>query len=452
MRASVLDLGSNSFHVLVADLDAGYVSPVVRELEMLHLGRVVARHGEVPAAERARAVATATRLTDRARAAGTEQHHALATSALRDAANGAEVIAELGTATGTQVRVLDGAEEARLGYLGVRTAVAVPAEPVLVLDLGGGSLELTVGAGRELHWSCSLPLGGSRLSALVDTDPLSSSDVDALRARVDAELAPVLGAVADHAPATTVAIGGTVRALAGIVARARAAWLPPSLNQLELSVAELDTLCHRLVGLDLEGREAVAGTDAGRADHLHVAAIGLTRVLERLGVHTVTISDWGVREGLLLDVQGIVVVPGAATLRQGGIARLCAALDPDDGGPDRVAERVAALVAGSAGRRGSGVGERDLLVAAARLRTSAAQTGLRPDGRAELVERAGLRGYAPWESAVLATLLRFDEPGAIDDGYPPFASLDEATRDRTRRGLALIATAEARAADPVGPA
>jgi exopolyphosphatase / guanosine-5'-triphosphate,3'-diphosphate pyrophosphatase len=452
MRAAVLDLGSNSFHVLVADLDAGHVSPVFRALEMLHLGRVVARHGEVPAAERARAVETARRLTDHARAVGAEQHHALATSALRDAANGAEVIAELGAATGTQVRVLDGATEARLGYLGVRSAVAVPAEPVLVLDLGGGSLELTVGAGRGLRWSESLPLGGSRLSALVDTDPLAPSDVDALRARVDAELAPVLGTVADHAPATTVAIGGTVRALAGIVARARAAWLPPSPNQLQLSVDELAALCDRLVGLDLERRKVVAGTDDGRADHLHVAAIALTRVLAQLDVHTVTISDWGVREGLLLDAQGPVEVPDAATLRRGEIARLRAALGPDDVGPDRVAERVASAVDGAAAREGFGAEDRDLLIAAARLRTSAANAGLRPDGRADVVERAGLRGHAPWESAVLATLLRFDEPAAIDDGYPPFASLDGVTRARTRRLLALLRTAETRTDDPGGSA
>jgi exopolyphosphatase / guanosine-5'-triphosphate,3'-diphosphate pyrophosphatase len=442
MRASVLDLGSNSFHVLVADLDAGHLSPVFRELEMLHLGRVVARHGEVPAAERARAVATARRLTDRARDAGALQHHAVATSALRDAGNGAEVIADLGIATGTRIRVLDGAEEARLGYLGVRAAVAVSDEPVLVLDLGGGSLELTVATGPELRWSGSLPLGGSRLSALVDTDPLSAADVDALRAAVDAELTPALTAVAADPPATTIAIGGSVRALAGMLARDRAVWVPPSLNQLRLPVDEFAGLGERLVGLDLEGRRTAAGPDAGRADHLHVAAIVLTRVLERLGVTAVTIADWGVREGLLLDAQGETEVLDAATLRRGAIDRLCAVFTAR-GGPDAGAERLAARLDVTAARDGLGARERELLVAAARLRTTAARAGLRPDDRADTVERAGLRGHAPWESAVLATLVRAEEPDDSLDGYPPFASLDEPTRGRTRHLLTLLRAAEA---------
>jgi exopolyphosphatase / guanosine-5'-triphosphate,3'-diphosphate pyrophosphatase len=302
MRASVLDLGSNSFHVLVADLDAERVAPVLREAEMLQLGAVVARCGEVPDDVRARAVASVTRMSALARRAGSVDHLVVATSALREATNGAAVLASLGEAAGTDVRVLDGAEEARLGYLGVRAGMTLGTGPVLVLDLGGGSLELTIGTGDEVRWSTSLPLGGSRLSTLVDADPPSPHELAQLTARIDQHLDPVLPLVADHRPRTTVAVGGTVRTMARILADQHgegASW--SAVHRLQAPVDQLMTLRDRLLAQDLEERRELLGDDGGRADHLHVAAVTLTRVLDRLGIATISVSTWGLREGLLLD-------------------------------------------------------------------------------------------------------------------------------------------------------
>jgi exopolyphosphatase / guanosine-5'-triphosphate,3'-diphosphate pyrophosphatase len=301
MRASVLDLGSNSFHLLVADLEAGRVTPVLRRAEMLHLGAIVARHGEVPVDARGRAIASVSRLTGIARRAGAIDHHVVATSALREAANSAEVLASLGGAAGSEVRVLDGTEEARLGYLGVRAAGALPPGPALVLDLGGGSLELTVGVGDEVRWSTSLPLGGSRLSTLVAEDPPTRHDLEQLSARIDEHLLPVLPVLADQHSRTTVAVGGSVRVMARIAAEAGRVETPISVHRLHVSVAELATLRDRLLALDQDGRWELLGVDSGRANHLHVAAVALTRVLERLGIVTITVSAWGLREGLLLD-------------------------------------------------------------------------------------------------------------------------------------------------------
>ena len=126
MRSSVLDLGSNSFHVLVADVhEAGYVDPVLREREMLHLGRVVADHGHIPDEHVQRALAQVEHLSELARRAGAVSRLAVATSALRDASNGAEVVARIAEVAGHPVRVLPGHEEARLSYLGVRAAMGV---------------------------------------------------------------------------------------------------------------------------------------------------------------------------------------------------------------------------------------------------------------------------------------------------------------------------------------
>ena len=153
MRCAVLDLGSNSFHLLVADVEGSAVAPVRREREMLHLGRAVARHGRIPVDLEVRAVATVDRLADLARRSGAQELVAVGTEALRGPERAA-LVARLSEVAGTPIEILDGAEEARLAYLGARASVDVEQEPALVIDLGGGSLELAIGTGERILWAC----------------------------------------------------------------------------------------------------------------------------------------------------------------------------------------------------------------------------------------------------------------------------------------------------------
>jgi exopolyphosphatase / guanosine-5'-triphosphate,3'-diphosphate pyrophosphatase len=447
MRCSVLDLGSNSFHVLVADLDGSTLVPVDREREMLHLGRVVAQHGGVPEPEIARAEATVAHLTALARRSGSLEHLAVATSALRDADNGIEVLTRLSDAAGTPVRTLSGEEEARLAYLGVRAAVAVAAEgePVLVVDLGGGSLELAVGTGAEVAWSTSTPLGVSRLSSVVADDPARRRDLKALLARVDDALSDVDTVVRDLRPRTAIAVGGTVRALARVVAAEDAVWLPTTLNQLHLPVAELARMRDELTAMDLEARLAVPGMKERRADHLHIAAVVLCRTLERLGVEQAVISDWGLREGLLLDAHGAATTArSGAELRAGEIARLRTTFPTDDRHLDHLAALAGQLFDDLRDVHGLASEDRELLQHAARLHDVGETVALRrhPVHGAYLLTNAELRGFAPAEIAILATLVRFHRSRGIGERDAPFASLSAADQDRTRRLLPLLQIAD----------
>ena len=444
MRTSVLDLGSNSFHVLVADLDGHSLSPVMRQREMLHLGRVVAQHGTIPPAHRTEAVATVAHLTGLARRIGAQQHLAVATSALRDADNGPAVIAELSEAAGTEVRILDGRTEAKLAYLGVRAAVAVRAEPVLVLDLGGGSLEFAVGVGDRVVWSASTRLGASRLSALVSRDPMRKRDLHVLTERVDQEVDPVVDIVRSHHPGTTVAVGGTVRALARIAAVDEAVWLPATLNQFRVSRTELDHLRDDLLARDLAGRLDVPGMKEQRADHVHVAAVVLTRVLERLGIDHVTVSDWGLREGILLDAHGVSGPPGADELRSREIERMRCGFVPDDPHPAHVARLAVKVFDGTHGIHGRTEQDRGLLEHAAHLHAVGESLALRRQHQhgAYLVENAELRGFDPSELALLATLVRFHPSRGIDQRFPPYASLSEEDQERARHLLAILQIAD----------
>lgn len=445
MRCAVLDLGSNSFHVLVADLDGHRLVPVRREREMLHLGAEVARHGQVPAAAHQRAVDTVAHLAALARRAGAGSLQAVATSALRDAGNGPEVLTDLRAAAGTDIRVLDGDEEARLAYLGVRSAVALQGEPVLVLDLGGGSLELAVGVAERVQLTRSVRLGASRLSARVSTDPISAAELADLEAHIDAELDTVVEAVQAQVPAATVAVGGTVRALARMAAAARGIWLPSTLNMLDIATDELAALRDKLVGGDLAARLALPGMKDRRADHLHIAAIVVVRTLQRLGIASVTVSDWGLREGLLLTAEGATTPRGPHVLRLDEIERLRTTFVPADPHPVHVAQLAGQLFDATAGVHRLAPPDRELLTHAARVHAVGEAIALRRQHEhgAYLVEHAELHGFTPSEAAQLTTLVRFHRSRGIDPAFPPFAAMDVEVQDRTRRLLALLQLADA---------
>ena len=444
MRRAVLDLGSNSFHLLVADVDGPEVVPVRRSREMLHLGRTVAASGGVPRGVADRAARTVERMADLAVRNGASATVAVATAALRDPAVG-DLRDRLADAAGVPVEPLDGVEEARLAHLGARAAVAVDAEPTLVLDLGGGSLELAVGHGDRTVWAVSLPLGVGRLLPRVGDGPVAAEAAAAVTSLVDAALDPVLPALAGHRPAATIAVGGTVRALAGRLAAAAGRWLPATVNMAPLPTTELAAARDELLALDGTGRAALPGVKERRADHLHVAALVLARVLTRIDGPEAVVSDWGLREGVLLHRFGTPTVRDATALREAEIRRLRRAFGGDDPHPAHVAELAGALFDATAARHGLGPRERRLLTAAAALHGVGTALALRrqQEHGAYLVAHAELRGFPPDETAILTTLVRFHPSRGLSRRFPPLASLGAEDRRACAVLLGLLQVADA---------
>lgn len=445
MRSSVLDLGSNSFHVLVADVgDEGYVDPVLRERQMLHLGRVVAEHGHVTDDARDAVLASVAHLSELAARAGATQRLAVATSALRDAANGPEVVAAIADTVGHPVRVLPGFEEARLSYLGVRAAMGVSPGGLAVLDLGGGSLELAVGTRRRPDLVTSSNLGVSRLSALVHDDPISDDDRARLRATVAEQLELSGGAFDTHLPPRVVAVGGTVRAMARVVAAADRAWTPMTLNRLPLTRERLEALRDELCALDLDGREGVRGMKSRRADHLHIATIILVEVLRALDVDRLEVCDWGLREGVLLDAVGTQLAPSPEQLKDREVRRLHDTFTPDDEHDPHVAELATRLFDLTRSIHGLGDDQRAVLHQAAMVHDIGQSLALRRHHHhgAYIVEHAELRGFSPDECAQLVALVRFHSSRGLKEKHPAVSTLSRDDRRATHVLLALLQAAD----------
>ena len=191
LRVAVLDLGSTSFHLLVADASpTGTIERVVRRRVMLRLGATIADEGAIPKPIASTAVESARALRRVAEEHGAERLLPVATAALRDASNGAPLAESIARALGTPVRVLSGIEEARLIFAAFRHRIPLRDAVALGMDLGGGSLELAIGDGFEVQWETTLPLGVTRLHGeLAQHDPLKRRERKQIEERVEESLA-----------------------------------------------------------------------------------------------------------------------------------------------------------------------------------------------------------------------------------------------------------------------
>lgn len=308
-RVAVFDLGSSSFHLLVCDVTAaGALEPVSRHRATLDLGVALGASGRLPHDRLIVAARALRRLRDQLQPLQPEVVVALGTAALRDAANRDEVVDTLSGAADTTIRVLDGPEEARLCFVGQAAAVWTPAtEPVAGIDLGGGSLEMAIGCRGSVLACTSVPVGATRLRGeLGDSERL---DGDARRVVADRVAEAVTDWPATFAAtgATTdrvLASGGTVRALARVAtAHARRPELAAraSVNQVELTARQLAELATALGDATLAERQSVLGMPARRAPSIALGAAVLAAVAAELHVGRLVVSEWGLREGAILD-------------------------------------------------------------------------------------------------------------------------------------------------------
>ncbi|HXX91881.1 MAG TPA: hypothetical protein VEI83_16810 [Acidimicrobiales bacterium] len=308
LRAAVWDLGSSSFHLLVCEVGpSGTLVPVMRRRALLNLGVAVGASGSIPVERVNAAVAATKRLRKALDAHRPDVTVALATAALRDAANGRAVVARLERVLGERVRLLDGAEEGRLCFVGQRAGVWTGDRFSFGIDLGGGSLEVAVGDAHRVTMATSVAVGAARLRGELDTgDPLTAREVAAIRARTAETLMPVRAELRAYRGVTarTVVSGGTARALARLAtARARRSSAPEQgeVNQVELPVGQVEELASRLAGLDLAQRRALPGVSARRAPVLSIGALILASAAHVLEVERFVVSEWGLREGAIID-------------------------------------------------------------------------------------------------------------------------------------------------------
>jgi exopolyphosphatase/guanosine-5'-triphosphate,3'-diphosphate pyrophosphatase len=282
----------------------GTLEPVLRRRALLNLGIGVGATGSIPADRVAASIAAAQRLRRALDTVRPDVVVALATAALRDADNGSQVVERLEHVVGLPVRVLDGEEEARLCFEGQRAGVWMGSGPVVGLDLGGGSIEVAVGDADGVFVATSAAVGATRMQGELSTgDPLTPAESSAIADRTVAALAPVRSALERYPGVTerTVVSGGTARALARLATTRGRISGASEVNQVELPTLQVTQLAAQLAVLDLPGRLALPGMPPRRAPMLPIGAAILQALGHDLGVGRFVVSEWGLREGALID-------------------------------------------------------------------------------------------------------------------------------------------------------
>ena len=444
-----MDLGSNSFHLLVADAHPdGQIDPVVREKEMLRLGDVVSQYGSIPPTAADQAVATIRRFRLLSEAAGADEIHARATSAIRRADNGGELVDRIEDETGVIVEVISGLEEARLIFGAVRAAVVLDPSPAVCFDLGGGSLEVMVGDASELMWATSVPLGVARLSTeLVHSDPLSKSDRRALRTRITDVLAPIVRHTQQFEPKLAVGSSGTLENLAAMVATRRDEDAPASLNQLTIGREEFLSLHKELLESRAADRLRLDGLDTRRVDLIIAGSMFLATAMELFDFDRLTISEWALREGIVLDAAGrhdpADWSGDPRAIRRESVLNLCRRCNWPEPHSRHVATLALQLFEQTEALHHLGPEDRELLEFAALLHDIGEHVASSGHTRhsAYLVRNGQLRGFGPQEIEMLAAVVRWHRGGdpRVGDDFP---LLDSRAMHRVRVLAALLRVAD----------
>jgi exopolyphosphatase/guanosine-5'-triphosphate,3'-diphosphate pyrophosphatase len=300
VRLGVLDVGSNTVHLLVVDAHrGGQPSPAASVKVELPLATLLSADGRVTQAGERRLTTVVADARREADSRGVEDLAAFATSALRDAANGAEVVERVRAATGVDLNVLDGADEAALTFLAVRRWFGWSAGRLLVADIGGGSLEVAEGDHEEAELALSFPLGAARLhhDFLAPHDPARASDVAALRAYVQGLLRPLAVRI-PASPDLAVATSKTFRSLARIAGAAP--YSKGARARRTLERASLREVVAALLPTTADERATLPGVSPARAPQLLAGAVVAEQVMEALDVTAFALCPWALREGVIL--------------------------------------------------------------------------------------------------------------------------------------------------------
>ena len=300
MRLGVLDVGSNTVHFLVVDAhQGGRPLPVFSHKAELQLGNSL-EDGKLSRSTGLRLRAFVAEALQIAEDKGVEELLAFATSAVRDASNGDAVLASVRSATGVDIAVLPGPEEARLTFLAVRRWFGWSSGKVLMIDIGGGSLEIAVGIDEVPDVTISLPLGAGRLTRdWLIGDPPSADETRQLRRHVRAEIARRAGEVTRLGPADrAVATSKTFRQLARI-AGAAPSGEGPYVRRV-VSHADIADLAKRLAAMSLAERADLPGVSRTRAPQLAAGALVADAAMDLFGLNELEICPWALREGVIL--------------------------------------------------------------------------------------------------------------------------------------------------------
>src|SRR5688572_12882622 len=298
MRIAAIDIGTNSVHMIVVRVRPDLSFEVIdREKVMVRLGAGGLDGKALTAESMTAALQALSKFKRLAESHGVDQILAAATSATREARNGGEFLARVERETGIRPRVITGTEEAQLIHQAAVYGVDVGNARAVVIDVGGGSVEITLGTATSVQLARSFKIGVIRLTErFVKSDPIGDRDERRLTKHILSEIDRHCEQITAIGFDRVIGTSGTILSLGAVAATAARGGPVAELRNLRVSAKQIRRLRKEVVALDLEQRLGIAGLDPRRADLVVAGAVLLDTILRRLGAEDLTLCDLALRE------------------------------------------------------------------------------------------------------------------------------------------------------------
>lgn len=449
LRLSAIDIGTNSVHLIVADVDrrTGKFRILDRERELVRLGSGPSDMKSLSHESMARGIETIRRFKAIADAAKAPVR-AVATSAVREAANRGEFIRRVAKQTGVRVEIASGFEEARLIYLGVLQALPVFRKKALLVDIGGGSTEFLIGRERDILSVNSLKMGALRLARqFFGSDAVTKKKVEQCRRHVAGMLSPIVREARKHSFQVCVGTSGTITAAASIVREMRGE-ADLQMNGFTFTSDELDAVVDAVLGArSVRERSLIRGLDARRADIIVPGILILHEVFRALKIRELTVSEYAFREGIILDTfekRNRKVGIHLHDIRYNSVLHLAGNFNYEEDHARQVSDIALKLFDRTKGLHGLGAVERDYLEAAALLHEiglylSHAQHHLHSY---YLIRNAELLGFTENEKEIIANVARYHRKSHPRTRHASFGGLDPGDRGVVLKLAAILRIAD----------
>jgi len=449
MRIAAIDVGSNSLHMIVCRIRPDLSFEVIdREKDMIRLGAGTLKSHAIPPASMATAMQTLAKFRRLAESHGVDEIIAAATSAVREADNGGDFIAEARRQVGLRVRVISGTEEARLIHLAATYAIGTAKGRAIVIDIGGGSTEITLGTSVRVEAGRSFKLGAIRLTErFAKHDPLSGSDERLLVRHIRRQTSAYLKQLRRRGFQRVIGSSGTMQAIGALAAgQGRRAG---ELRRLAVRAEDLHRLRKRLVDMTLDQRLKISGLDPRRADLAGVGAVLIDELISSLEASELTLSDFALREGLVLDyikrnTAHIRTAERYPDVRRRSVIELGERCNYWPIHARQVAKLSLALFDATAEQHRLGPQEREWLEYAALLHDIGIHISYESHHKHSLylIQHGDLRGFDPEEIKIIGLVARYHRQATPAKSHEEYAELAKSSRQTVKVLGALVRLAE----------
>lgn len=301
-RVALIDMGTNTFHLLITEIrDGNEPNDLVKIKEAVKLGEGGISHGQIAPAAYARALKTLHHFKSLLDQHQVQEVKAMATSAVRNAANGPDLIRDIAAQTGIAVETINGDQEAELIYYGVKSALEIGYEKSLILDIGGGSVEFIICDDHQIFWKQSFEIGAQRLlDKFFITDPLEEHAIEALKLYLQEQLTPLAEAVERCKPTVLIGSSGTFDTLCDIDSKRKGLDREQDCcPEADLVLGDFYEIYADILRKNRPERLAIPGMLEMRVDMIVMAIILIDFVLENYAINKIRVSAYALKEGML---------------------------------------------------------------------------------------------------------------------------------------------------------